>query len=71
MERPSITSRFSYPELDPVFNRMTRAGVEIVRPIPVDPNHGHRSFFVRGPDRLLVEIVEARPIPEGLWHGVE
>lgn len=62
---------FSYPELDPVFARMTGAGVEIVRPIQVDPTHGHRSFFVRGPSGLLVEIVEARPIPEGLWDGLE
>lgn len=61
---------FSYRQLDPVFDRMTGAGVEIVRPIQVDPNHGHRSFFVRGPDGLLVEIVEARPIPEGLWDGM-
>jgi len=60
---------FSYPELDPVFDRMTRDGVEIVHPIRVDADHGHRSFFVRGPDGLLIEIVEDWPIPEGLWAG--
>lgn len=62
---------FSYPDLDPVFERLTDEGVEIVRPIRVDPNHGHRSFFIRGPDGILVEIVEARSIPEGLWEGLE
>lgn len=60
---------FAYPELDPVFERMSGEGVEIVRPIQFDPDHGHRSFFVRGPDGVLVEIVEDRPIPEGLWAG--
>lgn len=62
---------FSYPELDPVFARLRDEGVEIVRPIQTDPIHGHRSFFIRGPDRLLIEIVEARPIPQGLWYGAE
>lgn len=61
---------FSYPELDPVFDRMTRDGLEIVQPIQVDVDDGHRSFFVRGPAGLLIEVVEARPIPEGLWAGL-
>ena len=25
------------------------------------------GFFVEGPDRILIEIVEAKPIPEGIW----
>lgn len=61
---------FSYPELAPVFDRMSRAGVEIVQPIQVHPEDGHRSFFVRGPAGLLIEVVEARPIPAGLWAGL-
>jgi hypothetical protein len=27
-----------------------------------------KSFFVRGPDNVLLEIVEAKPIPDGLWR---
>ncbi len=59
---------FSYTDIDPVFERMEEAGAEIVRPIRFSQEHGHRSFFARAPDGLLVEIVEARPIPEGLWR---
>jgi len=59
---------FSYEDIDPVLDRMVAAGVEIVRPIHDDERHGIRSFFVRGPEGLLVEIVQERPIPEGLWR---
>ncbi len=59
---------FSYPEIESVAERMSAAGVEIVRPIAVDPELGLTSFFVRGPDGLLVEIVQEKPIPEGIWR---
>jgi len=26
-----------------------------------------KSFFVRAPDKVLVEIVEADPVPDGSW----
>ncbi len=58
---------FSYRDIDPVFDRMEKAGVEIVDPIAKREDMGHRSFFVMAPDKLLIEVVEARPIPEGLW----
>jgi len=58
---------FSYRDIDPVFDRLKAAGVEIVEPISKKADVGHRSFFVMAPDKLLVEVVEARPIPEGLW----
>jgi catechol 2,3-dioxygenase-like lactoylglutathione lyase family enzyme len=58
---------FSYAALDPVFERIKTSGVEIVRGLAVDPDHGVRSFFVRGPDNVLIELVEERPIPEGIW----
>lgn len=58
---------FSYRDITPVLQRMQAAGVAIVKDIAVDPRLGHKSFFVRGPDQLLVEIVEDRPIPEGVW----
>jgi catechol 2,3-dioxygenase-like lactoylglutathione lyase family enzyme len=59
---------FSYREIRPVLERLARAGVEIVRPVATDEATGHLSFFVRGPDGLLVEIVQDRPIPEGIWE---
>ncbi|HWG71049.1 MAG TPA: VOC family protein [Steroidobacteraceae bacterium] len=59
---------FSYTDIRPVFRRMQRAGVTIVRPIAKSREYGFMSFFVRGPDGLLVEIVEEAPIPEGIWH---
>ncbi|MQA92167.1 MAG: hypothetical protein GEU90_18405 [Gemmatimonas sp.] len=59
---------FSYGDIEPVFERMSAAGVEIVRPISTDEELGLRSFFVRGPDGLLVEIVQEKPVPEGIWR---
>ena len=58
---------FSYSNIDPVFERMVKSGVEIVRPIAKSEQYGISSFFVRGPDKLLVEIVQEKPIPEGIW----
>ncbi len=51
----------------PALERMKGAGVEIVRDLKPDPRHGHESFFVRGPDGLLIEVVEDKRIPEGNW----
>jgi catechol 2,3-dioxygenase-like lactoylglutathione lyase family enzyme len=59
---------FSYPHIAPELDRMRAAGVQVVRPITTDPETGLTSFFVRGPDNLLVEIVEERPIPDGIWR---
>lgn len=59
---------FSYRDLDAAFERMKAAGVEIVDPIADREGFGLRSFFVRGPDGVLVEIVQARPLPQGIWE---
>ena len=59
---------FSYADITPVYERMRGTGVEIVRPIATDPEHGLTSFFVRAPDRLLVEIVQEKPVPDGIWN---
>lgn len=59
---------FSYPSIDAAFERMKAAGVEIVKPIATDPELNLKSFFVRGPDKVLIEIVEAGPIPESSWE---
>jgi catechol 2,3-dioxygenase-like lactoylglutathione lyase family enzyme len=58
---------FSYRTIQPVYERMKQAGVKIVRPIAVDPSLKLKSFFVLAPDDVLVEVVEAKPIPEGVW----
>lgn len=59
---------FSYRNIEPVFAHMKKNGVKIVKPIAVDESLKIKSFFVRGPDKVLIEIVEARPLPEGSWE---
>ena len=46
---------------------MKAAGVEIVEPITFKDEFNMKSFFVMGPDKVVLEIVEAKPIPDGLW----
>jgi catechol 2,3-dioxygenase-like lactoylglutathione lyase family enzyme len=58
---------FSYRDIEPVHRRMLAAGVRIVQPIAVQDSLKLKSFFVLAPDDVLVEIVEAKPIPEGAW----
>ena len=59
---------FSFRDIQPVFDKMKANGVEIVKPITEDPELKMKSFFVRGPDQVLVEVIEAKPIPEGVWE---
>lgn len=59
---------FSYRDIEPVFERMKSSGVEIVKPIAEDPGYMIKSFFVRAPDDMLVEIIEAKPLPEAAWE---
>lgn len=59
---------FSYRDIGPVYERMKADGVEIVRELQDDPELKTRNFFVRGPDKVLVEIIEADPIPEAAWE---
>lgn len=58
---------FSYAKAQPALDRMTADGVTIVEGLRKDPRQGHKSFLVRGPDNLLIEIVESKPLPEGVW----
>jgi catechol 2,3-dioxygenase-like lactoylglutathione lyase family enzyme len=60
---------FSYRKLEPAFERMQRDGVEIVAPIKRDARFEMKSFFVMAPDKVLIEIVEANPIPEDAWEA--
>ncbi len=59
---------FSYRDIKPVFERMKAAGVHIVQPIMLDMAFNHSSFKVEGPDKVMIEIVEAKPVPEGIWE---
>jgi len=59
---------FSFPQIEPVFQRMKAAGAKIVEPIAIQESLKLKSFFVLAPDDVLVEIVEAKPIPEGAWE---
>jgi len=52
---------FSVPDLDAMFERAQMIGVEIVAE-PAQTELGFRSFFVRAPQRALVELVEAGPV---------
>lgn len=66
--RPIDRIGFSYRDIEPVFQRMKAAGVEILEPIAERPEYKMKSFVVQAPDRVTVEIVEAKPIPEGTWE---
>jgi catechol 2,3-dioxygenase-like lactoylglutathione lyase family enzyme len=59
---------FSYRDIVPVYQRMKEQGASIVSAIAVDEHFGHRSFFVEAPDGVLIEIVEDKPLPEGIWE---
>ena len=59
---------FSTENIEFLMKKMRSDGLDIVHNIKIDSIHGMKSFFVRGPDSLLVEIVEEKPVPEGIWH---
>jgi catechol 2,3-dioxygenase-like lactoylglutathione lyase family enzyme len=66
-DRPIDRIAFSYRDIQPVFERMKAAGVEIIEPITDRPQYKLKSFMVQGADKVRVEVVEAKPIPEGVW----
>ncbi len=66
-DRPIDRIAFSYRDIGPVFERMKAAGVEIIEPITERPQYKMKSFLVQAPDRVTVEVVEAKPVPEGVW----
>jgi catechol 2,3-dioxygenase-like lactoylglutathione lyase family enzyme len=59
---------FSFRDLPAAFNRIKKMGVEIVQPMKRDPDYGFRHFFVRAPNGILVELVEAKPWPDAAWE---
>jgi catechol 2,3-dioxygenase-like lactoylglutathione lyase family enzyme len=59
---------FSYRDIEPEFERLKKEGVTILEGITFKKDFNHRSFFVEGPDRVMVEVVEAKRVPEGIWE---
>lgn len=59
---------FSYRDIAPVLERLKAAGVAVLEPIATREPYPLKSFFVQGPDQVLIEIVEARPIPDASWE---
>jgi catechol 2,3-dioxygenase-like lactoylglutathione lyase family enzyme len=67
--RPIDHIAFSYRKIEPVFERFQRDGAKIVQPVQKDAKYGLKSFFAEAPDGVLVEVVEEKPVPEGIWDG--
>jgi catechol 2,3-dioxygenase-like lactoylglutathione lyase family enzyme len=60
-DRPLGHIAFSVAALDSLLGRVKQMGITIVSQ-PAETRFGFRSFFVRGPQDVLVEFVEAGPI---------
>lgn len=54
---------FSVTDLDQARADLLVRGITTVSPTAVDESAGHRSFFIRGPDGLLLEMLEDEPLP--------
>jgi catechol 2,3-dioxygenase-like lactoylglutathione lyase family enzyme len=65
--RPIDRIAFSYRDIGPEFERMKAAGAEIIEPITERPQYKLKSFLVQGPEKVTIEVVEAKPVPEGTW----
>jgi catechol 2,3-dioxygenase-like lactoylglutathione lyase family enzyme len=59
---------FSFPDLDRAMARVKAAGIPIERTIAVDEIYRTRSLFIRSPEAVLVELIEAKPLPESVWR---
>ena len=64
----ALMNRNMAPDIESVYKRMKSKGVEIVKEIATDEKLKLKSFFVRAPDNVLVEIVQADPVPEASWN---
>jgi len=53
--------------MHPILERKSSSGVHIATDINVAVNQGFNSFLVRGLDGILIEVVEEKPPPEGIW----
>lgn len=58
---------FSCNNIESMFKHINGLGTEIVQNIAADERFGFQHFYIRNPDGLLIEVVEERPIPQGIW----
>ncbi len=59
---------FAFQNLDAAYARVKAQGVPIERPISIDPTYGFRHFFVRSPEGVLVEMLQAKSLPDAAWQ---
>jgi catechol 2,3-dioxygenase-like lactoylglutathione lyase family enzyme len=59
---------FSFRDLSAAYQHSQQLQTAIESPIKTSDLHGLPSFFVRAPDGILIEMVEAKPLPEGIWE---
>lgn len=57
---------FSFIDIQSIYEQMKSDGVKIVKEI--DSIQSMKSFFVRAPNELLIEIVEEKPISKGIYE---
>jgi hypothetical protein len=46
---------------------MKSEGATILEPVTERPQNKLKSFIVEGPEKVSIEVVEAKPVPEGTW----
>jgi len=66
--RPIDRIGFSYRDIAPVYERFKASGAKIIEPLAERPQFKLKSFIVEGPEHVSVEVVEAKPVPEGTWE---
>lgn len=59
---------FSFRDLDAAWARVQKLGMKVVAPPSLDNEYGYRHFFLRAPNDVLVEVVEARAWPVAAWQ---
>ncbi|GAB1262160.1 VOC family protein [Aurantivibrio plasticivorans] len=59
---------FSFRDIQGAYERVKSSGLAIESDISVSALHGLPSFFARATDGILVEFVQAKPIPDGIWE---
>jgi catechol 2,3-dioxygenase-like lactoylglutathione lyase family enzyme len=59
---------FSYTDLEGALARVEAAGFEIERAMETEEQTGLQHFFLRAPNGVLVELVEAQPLPDAAWR---
>ncbi|MRX63756.1 VOC family protein [Maribacter luteus] len=51
---------FSFECVESIYGQLKSANIEIVEELKQDPVYGHKTFTLRGPDQLLIKIIESK-----------